>query len=337
MRRKFVFLIVAMLVILSLVSCSGASGQTVGNVDITGTEAEDGLLVEGQEEKADGAGRDGKSGGVENENEGAAQNADGQKMKDKNAAVSAEKNVTQTQLTETAAGVNMHDAENSDQSGETAEKQSTDADKNTGTNVNADTSLTDEEYKVFEGALFIGDSRTEGLSLYSGIKNADFFCAKALSIDKVVKGDQVSVGGVKMSVYDILKSKEYTKVYISLGLNELGWVYIDKYINEYKTLIEAVRENQPEAVIYVQALLPVTKEKSDKGGTVNNAQIYWYNTNLVQMAADMGVTYINADAQLVEEDGTLLADAATDGVHLKSEYCRVWAKKLAELTGDLTE
>lgn len=330
MRKKFAFLIAALLVILSLMSCSGASGQTVGNVDISGTEAEDELSAEGQEEKADGAGEDGKSGGKESENDGTVQNADGQKNEDRNAAVSAEKNMPQAQLQGAAAGADIHGAGNPDQSGAATAQQGTDADKNTG--AGADTSMSDEEYKVFDGALFIGDSRTEGLSLYSGIKNADFFCAKALSIDKVVKGDQVSVGGVKMSVYDILKSKEYTKVYISMGLNELGWTYIDKYINEYKTLIEAVRENQPEATIFVQALLPVTKEKSDKGGTVNNAQIYWYNTNLAQMAADTGTVYINADENLIEEDGTLLADATTDGVHLKSEYCKVWAKKLAELT-----
>ncbi|MCI8631804.1 MAG: hypothetical protein HFG67_05935 [Firmicutes bacterium] len=192
-----------------------------------------------------------------------------------------------------------------------------------------------EQYKVFDGALFIGDSRTEGLSLYSGIKNADFFCAKSLSIDKVTDGNKVTVGGSKMSVYELLDSKQYSKVYISLGLNELGWTHIEKYIDEYKTLIEAVHGSQPDAVIVVQALLPVTKEKSDKGGTVNNAQIYWYNTNLAQMASDMGVTYINADEPLIDAEGALLSDSTTDGVHLKSEYCKIWAAELAELSADL--
>ena len=36
----------------------------------------------------------------------------------------------------------------------------------------------------FADALFIGDSRTDGLRLYSGIKGADFYCYKGLTVSK---------------------------------------------------------------------------------------------------------------------------------------------------------
>lgn len=189
-----------------------------------------------------------------------------------------------------------------------------------------------ELYQIFDNALFIGDSRTEGLSLYSGITNADFFCAKSLTIDRIVNGEAVKVGGNKISIYELLEGKEYTSVYISLGLNELGWVHIEDFVNAYKTLIGAVRESQPDAVVYVQSLIPVTEEKSAKGGIVTNEQIYWYNTHIVEIAEETGVNYLNADAPLINENGALLPDATTDGVHFKSDYCRIWAEKIAELS-----
>ena len=40
----------------------------------------------------------------------------------------------------------------------------------------------------FSDALFIGDSRTDGLRLYSGIKGADFYCYKGLTIFEMDSG-----------------------------------------------------------------------------------------------------------------------------------------------------
>ncbi len=187
-------------------------------------------------------------------------------------------------------------------------------------------------YEVFDDSLFIGDSRTEGFKLYSGVDNATFFCAKAMTVDRIVDGEKVKVHGSEQSIYDVLASDNFKKVYIGLGMNELGWVHIETFLSEYKALIGAVKAAQPDATVYVQALLPVTAEKSAKDATNNNAQIYWYNTNLVQFAKDNGVTYINASAPLVDDTFALKADATTDGVHLNSTYCRIWATYLAEIS-----
>lgn len=202
---------------------------------------------------------------------------------------------------------------------------------------NDDYLYTDEEkdklYEVFDGALFIGDSRTEGLQLYAGIKKADFFCAKGMTIDKINDGEKVLFGsGTEVSVYDVLDGKEYSRVYIGLGLNELGMKYIDDYVEEYNSLIATVKAKQPAAEIYVQALLPVTHGKSESHEYVNNAQIYWYNTHILEIAENNDVTYVNADAPLVNENGELVDEATTDGVHMNKEYCKKWAAELARLT-----
>lgn len=317
MRKNFVILVAALFVILSLVSCLGTRGE-----DDEGTYAFEsdlsGIAEEDEEKTAENKAENDIDAEKNSLNQSKIEGADGN---------IDSKSGLKTDTSELSANTDKNN-EDAAAGGEAYTSSSAFAKQpeNEG-NVSEN-----DEYAVFDGALFIGDSRTEGLSLYSGIKNADFFCAKSLSIDKVTDGEKVTVFGTKMSIYELLESKNYKKVYISLGLNELGWTHIERYIEEYTELINAVKESQPDAVIFVQALLPVSKEKSDKGGTVNNAQIYWYNTNLAKMAEDTGTLYINADTPLIDENGCLLPDAATDGVHLKSEYCKIWARRLAELS-----
>lgn len=200
-------------------------------------------------------------------------------------------------------------------------------------NIATESSDSNIDYSMFDNALFIGDSRTEGLQLYSGIKNADFFCAKGMTIDKINAGDTVYFsGGKQVSIYDVLGSKVYNRVYIGLGMNELGMNYIEDYVDEYNKLIAYVKERQPDAVIYVQALIPVTHAKSESHEYVNNAQIYWYNIHIADIAESNNVIYVNADAPLINENGELIDDATTDGVHMNKEYCQKWAAELARLT-----
>ena len=87
-----------------------------------------------------------------------------------------------------------------------------------------------------------------------------------------------------------------------------------------------------EARIFIQALIPVSEKRSAQGGVVNNEQIYWYNVNLVKIAEQTGVRYVNPDTALVDDTGALKPEASTDGIHLTAEYCKVWAQYLAQIS-----
>jgi len=189
----------------------------------------------------------------------------------------------------------------------------------------------DERYAVFNNTLFIGDSRTEGFKLYSGVTNASYFCAKSLSVDKIVNCSKVAVGNQMLTMQEMLDSGTWDKIIISIGLNELGWNYIDDFINQYKQLVEIVQQKQPDAKIYIQALLPVTAEKSATHKYNNNAQIYWYNINIQEMAEEMGLMYIDASLAIVNTDGNLMTEASSDGIHLNKQYCQKWAEYLSTL------
>ena len=186
-------------------------------------------------------------------------------------------------------------------------------------------------YAVFNHTLFIGDSRTEGFRLYSGVNNAAYFCLKAMTIDDIVAGKTIKMSGQNVSVYNLLENATYDKVIIAVGLNELGWNHIETFLQEYGQLISNVRQKQPDATIYVQAVLPVSKEKDASDPVHNNAKIYWYNTNIVQMAASNGAVYFNPAPAVVDADGYLLEGASTDGIHLNSEYCKKLAAYMANM------
>ncbi|GHU48944.1 hypothetical protein FACS1894127_0800 [Clostridia bacterium] len=187
-----------------------------------------------------------------------------------------------------------------------------------------------DEY--FDDALFIGDSRTEGLLIYSGLGNATFYFSKGLSVDQVFNKETVTLNGRKYTVSDALGREHFGKIYIMMGVNELGWVYLDKFIEKYVDIIDRIKETQPGATIYVQSILPVTKAKSDKDSIYNNPNIDKFNKLIEAMAADEEVVYLPVNEHVSDKSGVLPEEATIDGVHLNKEYCKKWEQYLRENT-----
>lgn len=176
----------------------------------------------------------------------------------------------------------------------------------------------------FDGAVFVGDSRTEGLILNTGLNNAIEYTHKGLMVDTVFTKPAINIDGTKVTVMDALKMTQFDKVYIMLGINETGWPYKDVFINKYGKVIDAVKEINPGAQIYVQQILPVSKEVSGTHSYIKNEKIAEYNELLQEMAEEKQVYFVAAAEAVAGEDGTLPDDAATDGIHLKKEYCVKW-------------
>ncbi len=127
----------------------------------------------------------------------------------------------------------------------------------------------DNDY--FSDAVFVGDSRTEGLKMYSGLTNATFFSGVGLTVTKVFSDQIVNLNGQYLTVADALKQASYSKVYIMLGMNELGWVYESIFANDYARIIDVIRESHPDAVIYVQSIIPVSQWKDGSNDIYTNA------------------------------------------------------------------
>lgn len=195
--------------------------------------------------------------------------------------------------------------------------------------ITIDTNFTKVKESYFDDAIFIGDSRTQGFALYAGLNNATYYTDKGLMVDTIFTEKAVKLNGKKMTIIDALKKTSFKKVYIMLGVNELGWYYESVFIDKYKEIINEIKKAQPNAIIYVQSIIHVTKEKSANNKIYTNKKIDERNKLLETMAEEEGVYYLNIN-EATDSKGVLPKEATTDGVHLNQKYCKKWKTYLME-------
>lgn len=186
------------------------------------------------------------------------------------------------------------------------------------------------EPSYFDDALFIGDSRTVGIFEYGTIKGADFFCNTGMSVYNVRKAE-VSIPSMgKISLTELLDSKSYGKIYIMLGINELGYNF-KQTVRKYGELVDDIRAVQPDADIYIQANLHVTKKRSDSDKTFNNAAINRFNTAIAGFADNDTIFYIDVNELFDDENGNLDKAYSSDNTHPLAKYYAEWSNWLCQM------
>jgi lysophospholipase L1-like esterase len=126
------------------------------------------------------------------------------------------------------------------------------------------------------------------------------------------------------ALLDALAQMECSKIYVMLGVNELGWKGTDIFRNQSTELIRRLQEDHPDAEIVIQSILPVSAKIDDEGRYVNNGRINEYNQIWLELAEEFHVNYMNVAEVLLDENGQLPAELTYDGVHLNKAGCRQW-------------
>jgi Lysophospholipase L1 and related esterases len=180
----------------------------------------------------------------------------------------------------------------------------------------------------FDGALFIGDSRTEGLENYNGLQGARYYAVKGLMVNTVYTKPAVESGGEKVTVMQALRKDRFSRVYVMLGVNELGWSNTDKFIEDYTKMIEDIKQYQPQAKIFLQSILPVSEKKSVSDKIYNNNKIAAYNAEIEKIAEKENVYYLKVNTAVSDSGGYLPEEASSDGVHLNRKYIKIWCDYL---------
>lgn len=179
----------------------------------------------------------------------------------------------------------------------------------------------------FSDALFIGDSRTEGLRNYDGLPGATYYAVKGLMVNTVYTKREVADNGTKETVMQAQAKHPFGKIYVMLGVNELGWSSMQSFVSDYKKMAEDLKKDHPKARIYLQAIFPVSAQKSTGSSIYNNDKIAAYNQAILKIAEQENIGFLDT-ARAVSTDGVLPENASTDGVHLNSEYCAKWCDYL---------
>ncbi len=184
----------------------------------------------------------------------------------------------------------------------------------------------DDDY--FCDALFIGDSRTVGLSEYCQelMDRATFYAKISLTIYDFEKKSFVKLedNSEKITIAQALEQKKFGKIYIMLGLNELGGGTPESFGEAYGNVVNRIRELQPDAQIYIQGIMHVTAAKSNKDKVFKNDRINERNQVIAQLADNQHIFYIDMNEATDDENGALTQDLSFDNVHLKAKSYALW-------------
>lgn len=189
------------------------------------------------------------------------------------------------------------------------------------------------EDDYFSDALFIGDSRTVGMHEYGGLEEtATFYASTGLTIYKIFDAAIVEVPGQrqKITTEEALQRNSFGKIYLMIGINEMGTGTVETFIQKYAEVVEHLRELQPEAVIYIQGILKVSSERSNQGDYINNEGIEARNLELEKLADGRNIFYLDVNPMVCDETGGLVDSYTFDGVHLKAKYIQIWKDYLKE-------
>lgn len=185
----------------------------------------------------------------------------------------------------------------------------------------------------FTNTAFIGDSLTDGFRMHANLPDATFLCGTSMTIDRL--NEREAPGGG--NIMERIKQGGFDKVYIMLGINEnLVDSARDGFIARYASLVDTVKQSSPDAVVYVQSILPVSAQR-DQNGPLHNAVIRRYNEALLAMAIEKQVYYIDVDRIMTDEHGNLPDGASSDGAHPFKEYYLSWLEYLKRHTVNADE
>ena len=160
--------------------------------------------------------------------------------------------------------------------------------------------------------VFFGDVLTMGSNFQSVYTNKKIvnlgFSGKISSL----------VGRVSM-----VKAVTPEKIFLNCGISTLTDKNADDCAKQFAALLDKLKEEIPEAAVYVESVLPVSLEKEES--VVHNASIVFYNEKIKKIAEERGLVFIDLYALYVK-DGALDPSVNSDGAYLHKDGYDRWAK-----------
>ena len=179
----------------------------------------------------------------------------------------------------------------------------------------------------FNDALFIGDSRTVGIASYGPIEGATYFATVGLSTYQIDTALSEVEGTLNQSFEYVLNAKKYGKVYIMLGINEIGMDFT-KTMQNMDNIIARIKAAQPGAKIILMANLHVSAARHYSDAVVNNTKINSFNALLAAKADNKTIFYLDVNPQFDDAEGCLGSEYTSDDTHPYAKYYVKWSEWL---------
>lgn len=196
-----------------------------------------------------------------------------------------------------------------------------------------DTTYTFDHYKTllafYEGLpngkkeiVFLGNSITERGNWNELFKNKHI-------VNRGIGGD-VSFGLLNR-IDEVVASKPQI-IFLMIGINDIGrTVPVNVIAGKTRKIIQVIKKKSPKTKLYLQSVLPINekvilydymKNKSD--------QIILLNERLKPMAKEEGIRYLDIYSKFADENGQLLLECTSDGIHLSAAGYLKWREVFLE-------
>lgn len=166
----------------------------------------------------------------------------------------------------------------------------------------------------FDDALFLGNSVVDGLAMYDYdglLDNASFITKDGVNLLNAAE------------LLSELDDKIYGKIYIGLGTNEMSYD-LDQLRVCYEELVEALEERYPDSVIYLMAVPPVSRYKSNNNTIFTKVLAVKFNEMIMEIALEKNLWYLDVYTALADEDGYLPSEVTVDGIHFTPGHYELW-------------
>lgn len=187
----------------------------------------------------------------------------------------------------------------------------------------------------FDDAVFVGDSVSLKLSYYAAA-SGELGKAKFLTVGSYGVGNAIYdhpdtklryQGIAYTNVEEAIAATGCNKLFIMLGMNDIGRFGVSTSITNWATLLNLIRSTCPNITIYIQSMTPIWTG-GEKGG-ITNARANSYNAELKTFAANNGCKFIDIAPYMKDSTGGLATAFCSDSfVHLTNEGAKTWVQVL---------
>ncbi|MBR5134918.1 MAG: hypothetical protein IKV35_04910 [Clostridia bacterium] len=199
------------------------------------------------------------------------------------------------------------------------------------------------DVSYFSDAVFVGDSVSLKLTNYhystDCLGDATFLTSGSLGVANSMwsLNDPNAVHpylrGEKVTVVDGIAKSGCSKVYLMLGINDVGLYGVEGTFENFKTLTAKILEKSPNVTFYIQSVTPLHEDYYN----VTNARVNQYNTLISEYCREKGWYFVDVASVLRDENGKLPREYCSDpdgmGIHFTDAACQKWVEYLYTHTG----
>ncbi len=192
----------------------------------------------------------------------------------------------------------------------------------------------------FDGVVFIGDETTAELADYVAwrrqsepdyLGSALFLSVPGLTVEKALPASDGVLAEDTIDLGRAAREMGAKKIYLMIRFGMAKAYAQERYQENLRLLIHLLREENPQAEIIVQSILPKVEGRY---GTPNNRQIFRCNLMTAKMCLTYGVSYLDVAYAMRDANGNLreqyCLDPMAQGWHLNDAGCQAWIDYLLE-------